>query len=825
MHQRSSKHNFREGKVMRKKINRPTGMLKKMLCVLTVACMVTVGAPQAAFAANEQPAEIPDSYAVDGMNYFKVNTDKFAESDYVFFEKMLSSRNKCLGDRTNSIIDLGLKYNTAEHWDNIGRAIWKSKDSHPAKDFVVPYMQEAIRGFYSSEDDPTYFYGLTSLESATSMKQAEHDMLKLVSEENTDNRYATFYPAMAKLLNYSSRYQNDTKSGPVFYFCYYAGVNFMTPNPVGLMAVVFSDFKVDPLIPEDKDGNYVSTTVNDVTTNQGAYASDARNNTALTAVISQNLTMTQSASVTSEVNGSSNYSYGNTITVGTEPQIPLVGSIKFENSFTMSKEIQNGWSNSKARSEELSTGHEVSVELPPYTGVMLKQTEKTKEMVTSYNCPVSISYRVRVLDYGYYDKKGEANVIADFTQNSQANLKKRAVSNAGYADTEGLDWNKIKGIDNANKSIQAMAGNTPMASTNASFTEKLSTVESVVDRLMPLLPLKIVQLKGQSDEITMRQGDTLRVDTIALEGLNANKCRYYGFDKDYGKWTVSDGSVASLTKNSNTGKLTLTAKAPGKVYLKYLINENRYNTLGNPKVYATNASLTKPAVIEITVKKKDPANRGKPGVSNKTADKTITNMNSEKDPSGSEFKKLMLKSPKQTKKAITLKWTKVSKAKKYVVYANKCGKTNKPKKLATVTGTSKTFSKVAGKKIKKGTYYKFIVVALDKNSDVVSTSKLIHVATKGGKIGDHKSVTIKKAVIKKARNLRKGSSLKLGAKMVPRSKKLKVQKHVGVRYESTNTNVATVSSKGVVKAKHNGKCYVYAFAENGIYKKVTVIVK
>ena len=810
---------------MRKKINRPADVLKKALCVLTVACMVAVGAPQSAFATNEQPAEIPDNYAVDGVNYFKVNTDKFAESDFVFFENMLSARNSCLGEHANSIINLHIKYSSKEHWDNIGRAIWKSKDSHPGMEAVIPRLTEAVNGHYSPDDNPAEFYNSTNLQSANSMKQAEHDMLKLVSEENTDNPYAQFYPAMKKLLDYSSRYQEDTTSGPVFYYCYYAGINMLTPNPVNLMAVVFSDFKVNPILPEDKDGNYVSTTVNDVTTNQGAYASDARNNTALTAVISQNLTMTQSASVTSEVNGSSNYSYGNTITVGTEPQIPLVGSIKFENSFTMSKEIQNGWSNSKARSEELSTGHEVSVELPPYTGVMLKQTEKTKEMVTSYNCPVSISYRVRVLDYGYYKSEGEANVIADFTQNSQANLKKRAVTNAGYADPEGLDWNEIKDIDDANKSIQAMAGNVPMASTNASFTEKLSTVESVVDRLMPLLPLKIVQLKGQSDDITMRQGDTLRVDTIALEGLNANKCKYYGFDEDYGKWTVSDESVASLTKNSSTGKMTMTAKAPGKVYLKYLINENRYNTLGNPKVYATNASLTKPAVIEITVKKKDPANSVRPGVSDKSADKTITNMNSEKDPSGSEFTKLMLKSPKQTKKAITLKWTKVSGAKKYVVYANKCGKTNKPKKLATVTGTSKTFSKVAGKNIKKGTYYKFIVVALDKNSDVVSTSKLIHVATKGGKIGDHKSVTIKKAVIKKARNLRKGSSLKLGAKMVPRSKKLKVQKHVGVRYESTNTNVATVSSKGVVKAKHNGKCYVYAFAENGIYKKVTVIVK
>lgn len=145
--------------------------------------------------------------------------------------------------------------------------------------------------------------------------------------------------------------------------------------------------------------------------------------------------------------------------------------------------------------------------------------------------------------------------------------------------------------------------------------------------------------------------------------------------------------------------------------------------------------------------------------------------------------------------------------------------------LVTLTGNSKTFKKVAGKKVKKGTYYKFIVVAVDKNNKVVSTSKLIHVATKGGKVGNHKGVSISKAVITKAGKLKAGKSLKLNAKMVPQSRKLTVKKHVGLRYESTNKKIASVSSKGVIKAKTRGTCYVYVYAQNGLFKKIKVVVK
>ena len=200
-------------------------------------------------------------------------------------------------------------------------------------------------------------------------------------------------------------------------------------------------------------------------------------------------------------------------------------------------------------------------------------------------------------------------------------------------------------------------------------------------------------------------------------------------------------------------------------------------------------------------------------------------MMTDDDPQGTVFGKVALKSPKQTKTSIDLKWNAVPNAASYVIYGNKCGKGIKPVKIGVVNGTGQTVSTVANQTVAKGTYYKFLVVALDRNNTVVSTSKVIHVATKGGKVGNHKKVTVKKSVIKKAKKLKKGKSLKLKAKAVPQSKKLKVRKHRPVLYESSDINIATVSKKGVVKAKNKGTCYIYAYAQNGVYKKIKVIVK
>lgn len=56
-------------------------------------------------------------------------------------------------------------------------------------------------------------------------------------------------------------------------------------------------------------------------------------------------------------------------------------------------------------------------------------------------------------------------------------------------------------------------------------------------------------------------------------------------------------------------------------------------------------------------------------------------------------------------------------------------------------------------------------------------------------------------------------------------KKLTLKKRRAVQYESGNVSIATVSSKGVVKGVKKGACYIYAYAQNGVVKKVKVAVK
>ena len=98
-------------------------------------------------------------------------------------------------------------------------------------------------------------------------------------------------------------------------------------------------------------------------------------------------------------------------------------------------------------------------------------------------------------------------------------------------------------------------------------------------------------------------------------------------------------------------------------------------------------------------------------------------------------------------------------------------------------------------------------------------------ATKGGKVTNHKSIVIKKKVITRAGNLKKGKTLRLAPSAVKQNSKHIVRKHVVMRYESTNKKIASVSNKGVITAKKKGTCYVYAYAQDGVYKKVKVVVK
>ena len=199
---------------------------------------------------------------------------------------------------------------------------------------------------------------------------------------------------------------------------------------------------------------------------------------------------------------------------------------------------------------------------------------------------------------------------------------------------------------------------------------------------------------------------------------------------------------------------------------------------------------------------------------------------------------LRLASTKQTKNSIKLGWKKVYGAKKYVIYGGKGSKKAKVKKLKTVGASKLSYNikKLSGRKLKKGTYYKFRVAALDENNKVIYKSKDIYVATKGNrKKSNPKKVIVKSKVSKTGKKLakwRKTSSITLSKGRTTtlktsftKARRTKVKKFAGIRYASGNKRIATVTSKGKVKAIREGSAKIYCYAQNGKCTIVTVKVK
>ena len=65
-----------------------------------------------------------------------------------------------------------------------------------------------------------------------------------------------------------------------------------------------------------------------------------------------------------------------------------------------------------------------------------------------------------------------------------------------------------------------------------------------------------------------------------LKGINAAGTDYIGFNQNRGHWILTDATghedtsvkIATLTTD-RTGKVSLNAKAPGTIYLEYVIDE------------------------------------------------------------------------------------------------------------------------------------------------------------------------------------------------------------------------------------------------------------
>ena len=286
-------------------------------------------------------------------------------------------------------------------------------------------------------------------------------------------------------------------------------------------------------------------------------------------------------------------------------------------------------------------------------------------------------------------------------------------------------------------------------------------------------------------------------------------------------YRTSDASVATVNENGvvttlKAGKAVITVNAAATESFNEASTDIEVTVL--PAVTDTIPTADKP-LKELGSNTPKPSSRPAKEVSPenpvaaKSVQKTITAAKNDADPAGSSYSLLQAKGNAKSTTSIKVSWKKVKGAGKYIVYGNKCGKKNKYKKIKTVTGTSFT-----QKKLKKGTYYKYIVVAV-KDDQALATSKTIHVATKGGKYGNSTKVTFNK------KKVTIGINKTAKVKAMVKKGKQKVARHRAVKYESGDIRIATVNSSGRIKGKSKGTCYIYAYAQNGVSAKIKVVVK
>ena len=227
-------------------------------------------------------------------------------------------------------------------------------------------------------------------------------------------------------------------------------------------------------------------------------------------------------------------------------------------------------------------------------------------------------------------------------------------------------------------------------------------------------------------------------------------------------------------------------------------------------------------VAQKVIPKKDIKGDVKNPTSVNRVEKKITANRNDGDIAGSTFKIFQLRAKKTGRNYINLSWTKVKGASGYIIYGNRCNSNGKVYPLRKVISTAKMSQKIM--KLKKGTYYKYVVIAYKMTGagqKVIASSKTIHVATIGGKVGNYKKVKLNKKIVK----LKCGKVFKIKAEQVPEKKKLKVKRHRDLCFESSNPAIAAVSASGRVKAKEKGRCVIYVYSQSGTFNKMTVRVK
>ena len=511
----------------------------------------------------KEPPDISDTYELDGLTYYNAKSTNF-NSDKRFFVDLISAKHSSLGGR--SMADLWLMVAAGLGKDEVSTGLILQSD------YLDKLKQALLTG--KLPDDAYYDYVYSYSAPAWS---------------NYDGGYVE---ASATIRPYTS---------PL------SGVKY---------TVRFSDFSVGAYLPADQ-GLYVQTFTENSPVKSIA-ASSVKNDTADTATPTQDVTKSIAETLTSTVNHSSSYSFTEGLKMGAEASSFGIYKMSVEMSAQFQQAFTDGWSKSEGKTSSTSPKSGVSVTLPPYTCVLIKQGESDTTVTTKYNCPVILSYKVTITVDQSMSLGIRQFTFGSTNSDARKDLNHRAFEDgAKQYDPESIDWEKVLADSDVKDAIQKITTHVPMSGAGATMVYTNKTTYTEVAGKAPLYPLTSVQLVksniafiDSNNVANMKIGNYSYVDYLTLNGLNSYNAPYYGFDPTAGRWVVVDengnefssgNAPVVLEKEVVSGHTKFRAVKAGTCYLKYLINENKYPTSYGASSYTKNTDLTSTAALRIVV--------------------------------------------------------------------------------------------------------------------------------------------------------------------------------------------------------------------------------
>lgn len=343
------------------------------------------------------------------------------------------------------------------------------------------------------------------------------------------------------------------------------------------------------------------------------YSAGVTNNTANTVSAKQSIHRFSTQSVHSTILGSGSYSYEKDANAQESEKFGWFGT-GMDVGFNAAQAIESGWIKDEELSETTENDSDVTVNLPPYTTVLLGHNKDGKTQDVQYQCPLSLSYGVTVIYLASgvpdadsikktsditddeitsetgtldgLDENEKPSLAATFSRDALKELANRGVKDCEQQsnDKEGIDWSKL----NKTSSMKHLLQYRPMCRQDGTFTLTKEDTAAYVKGYIPVEPLASIRTTDDTYELNLQAGECLYTDTIPIQGYNKEGAPYYGFNADNGSWQLvnelgepfTDTTVASLNQTSAGHEQLVAGELQGedaqRVYLRYSIADDIY---------------------------------------------------------------------------------------------------------------------------------------------------------------------------------------------------------------------------------------------------------